>query len=126
MKESEIIGVAEHIFGCSFASCSEIKEFVEPQKESGSEATPDPSQYTPADVKEVVVAQSQKESGSEATPDPACGLADIFTITHNLSEEEPPGYLPLGYMIVCFCKLLSRKLNAVYRCQASRGMGNGT
>ena len=63
-----------------------------------------------------MVAQSQKESGSEATR----GLADIFTITHNLSEEEPPGYLPLGYMIVCFCKLLSRKLNAVYRCHPQR------
>ena len=48
VKESEIIGVAGHLFGCSsFASCSEIKEFVA----KNEKATPDHS-------------QSQKESGS--------------------------------------------------------------
>ena len=119
VKESEIIGVAGHLFGCSsFASCSEIKEFVA----QNEKATPDHS-------------QSQKESGSEATPDPACAvthnvseeeapgclpLADLFTVIHNVSEEEAPGYLPLGNIIAYFCKRLSEKLNAVYKCHPQR------
>ena len=47
-------------------------------------------------------------------------LADFFTIVHNVSEEEAPGYLPLGNIIVYFCKHLSEKLNAVYKCHPQR------
>lgn len=91
MKDTkEVIDITQHIFGVCFASSSEIRAFVEQelQEASGSVATTPshPSQHTPAAV------QVKDESCHLSA------LTDIFTWTHNLVEEEAPGYLPLGYL----------------------------
>lgn len=98
VKETEVVKVACYIFGEDFASPSEIKEFV--AQHIQSEAV---------------------ESQHSATEDQFFQvLTDTFTWTHNVSEEEPPGYLPLGILVVFFGKMLSRTLNNTYKCHPQR------
>ena len=47
-------------------------------------------------------------------------LTTIFARTHNISEEEPPGYLPLGILIVLFCEVLSSALVLTFKCHPQR------
>ena len=79
VKETEVVDVACYLFGEDFASPSEVKRAVQ--------------QYVrPAAV----------DSQQAAAEDHAYHLvlSDTFAWTHNLSEEEPPGYLPLGLLVV--------------------------
>ena len=101
VKDTEVIQVACYIFDYIFCSFFEIKQFVE-------QPADDKSQHS--DVED----QSAVESQHSDVEDQSCHLVftqlltDTFTLTHNLTEEEPPGYLPLGILVVFFGKMLSR------------------
>jgi len=106
VKKTEVIQVARYIFGTQdLASTSEIKELVTNQSAA----------VEPAAV----------ESQDSDAEDVACNLVfsqltDIFNWTHNLAEEEPPGYLPLGNLVVFFGKKLSEALDRTYKCHPQR------
>ena len=101
VKKTEVIQVARYIFGTQdLASTSEIKELVTNQS----------------------AAVESQDSDAE---DVACNLVftqltEIFNWTHNLAEEEPPGYLPLGNLVVFFGKKLSEALDRTYKCHPQR------
>jgi hypothetical protein len=90
VKKTEVIRVARYIFGTQdLASTSEIKKLVTDQSAAVEPAAVEPaaveSQYSDAEdgVCNLVFAQ----------------LTDTFEWTHNLAEEELPGYLPLGNLV---------------------------
>ena len=101
VKETEVVDVACYLFGEAFASPSEVKRSVQ-------------EHFLPAAV----------DSQHSAAEDHVYHLvlADTFAWTHNLSEEEPPGYLPLGLLVVFFGKMLSTALHNTYKCHPQRSV----
>ena len=101
VKETEVVDVACYLFGEAFASPSEVKRSVQ-------------QHFRPAAV----------DSQHSAAEDHVYHLvlADTFAWTHNLSEEEPPGYLPLGLLVVFFGKMLSTALHNTYKCHPQRSV----
>lgn len=113
VKDTEVICVTEHIFGASFASNSEIKNFLEPQLPVSQELQEVSSS--------VATTPSHPSQHNEEKHILYCVLlTDIYTSTHNLAEEEPPGYLPLGCLVVYFGQFLSKALNTTYKCHPQR------
>ena len=101
VMETEVVYVACYLFGEAFASPSEVKRSVQ-------------QHFLPAAV----------DSQHSAAEDHVYHLvlADTFAWTHNLSEEEPPGYLPLGLLVVFFGKMLSTALHNTYKCHPQRSV----
>lgn len=91
MKDTEVVQVARYIFGIDdLASAFEIKQFVQ--------------QHT---LSTAVDAEAEDQSCNLVFTQ----LTDTFTWTHNLAEEELPGYLPLGNLVIFLGKMLSKALN---------------
>ena len=104
VKKTEVLQVARYIFGTQdLASTSEIKQLVTNQQSAAVEPAAVESQDSDADL-DLVFTQ----------------LTDTFNWTHNLAEEEPPGYLPLGILVVFFGKKLSEALDRTYKCHPQR------
>ena len=101
VKDYEVVDVACYLFGEAFASPSEVKRAVQ-------------QHFRPAAV----------DAQHAAAEDHMYHLvlADTFAWTHNLLEEEPPGYLPLGLLVVFFGKMLSTALQNTYKCHPQRSV----
>ena len=141
IREDDYIKVADHIFGQHFADVQEIKDFV--QKTSSRGTQPHATPHTQHDSNHSQVAsgdanpQATPHAGGLTQPDlqhhtpppddhvqEICAivdrLVDIHQWTHNITYEEAPGYLSLGYLIVYFSKILSPTLDASYKCHPQR------
>ncbi len=123
VKDAELIPVTQYIFGVGFCSNSEIKEFLEKYQ------LPDSQEELPTEelqeASDSVATPSHPSQHTAVQPDDKLYhtiLTDMCRLTHNLREEEPPGYLPLGCLVVYFGKLLSTRLNAIYNCHPQRSV----
>lgn len=86
ITEAIVIPVAVYIFGCNFASRQEIKQYA------GATSM----------ISEVEVLEPQLAEID--THEFVKWMTVNFKLTHNLVEEEHPGYLLLGTLIVFFGK----------------------
>ena len=118
VKDSQFTLVAAHIFGVPFAYDTEIKSFVaqaKPQSPNSQELQEASSQ----ELQDTLFQQEEDKWFSDL-------LTGVYASTHALAEEEPPGYLPLGLLVVHFGQFLSRKLNATYKCHPQRTVAKNT
>ncbi len=114
VKDTEVVQAAGYIFG--LPSFAHIREFEQQHTRLvESHQTPSsPSQHAPAAV------ESQHSNADELCRLVFTQLTDTFAWTHNLADEEPPGSLPLGNLVVFWGETLSRVYNCTYKCHPQR------